>query len=311
LQTLLVVIVGVGLVTQAVDVVDLWFQAKLLGRLTATARVVALLGGATAKVACVISAAPLPYFALATAFETLLYASALSVAYQAAPIGHAWRWSFTRARALVADAWPFIVSGVAIMVYMRINQVMLQALDGAAGVGLYAAVLPFSDTWNVIPTAICTSAASTFARLRITDRAAYERRLQQLFRFMFVLSAGIALVTTLLSRMLVEVLLGPAYVVAAPVLAIQVWSAVFVFIGVAQSIWIVNENRGRILMLQTALGAITAVCCNLVLIPKFGVAGAAVTTLISYGVSAYLSNLVVAPRLFWMQTRALLLWVRP
>jgi O-antigen/teichoic acid export membrane protein len=147
--------------------------------------------------------------------------------------------------------------------------------------------------------------------LRITDRAAYERRLQQLFRFMFVLSAGIALVTTLLSRMLVEVLLGPAYVVAAPVLAIQVWSAVFVFIGVAQSIWIVNENRGRILMLQAALGAITAVCCNLVLIPKFGVAGAAVTTLISYGVSAYLSNLVVAPRLFWMQTRALLLWVRP
>jgi len=86
----------------------------------------------------------------------------------------------------------------------------------------------------------------------------------------------------------------------------------FVFLGVARTQYLINEGLIRFSFFTTALGAIVNVGLNLTLIPQYEGIGAAIATVVSYGVSGYFSSFVY-PRLFEtgiMQSKALIAPVR-
>jgi PST family polysaccharide transporter len=58
---------------------------------------------------------------------------------------------------LLVESWPLILSGLTIILYMRIDQIMLAQMMGNEEVGLYSAVLIFSEIWYFIPTIIVSS----------------------------------------------------------------------------------------------------------------------------------------------------------
>ncbi|HYN53152.1 MAG TPA: polysaccharide biosynthesis C-terminal domain-containing protein, partial [Methylotenera sp.] len=91
----------------------------------------------------------------------------------------------------------------------------------------------------------------------------------------------LALFTTFLSGFLVNLLFGQAYQEASAVLAIQIWGGVFVFIGVASGIFFTAENYTRKVFYRTALGAVSNVLLNIIIIPLYGIYGAALATLTS------------------------------
>ena len=90
-------------------------------------------------------------------------------------------------------------------------------------------------------------------------------------------------------------------------LTIHIWASIFVFIGVASERWFVSENRQILSMQRTMLGAITNVALNLVMIPAYGIAGAAAATVVSQAVAAFFCDaLRVETRpLFFMKVRAM------
>src|SRR5664280_1236230 len=57
----------------------------------------------------------------------------------------------TTMRRLLVCSWSMLVSGPAIMIYMRIDQVMLEKMVGRREVGIYSAALRLSELWYVIP----------------------------------------------------------------------------------------------------------------------------------------------------------------
>lgn len=64
-------------------------------------------------------------------------------------------------------------------------------------------------------------------------------------------------------------------------LRIYVWACVFVFLGVVSSKYLIAENNTKILFLITFMGAIINITLNSKLIPKFGINGAAIATVLS------------------------------
>jgi O-antigen/teichoic acid export membrane protein len=93
---------------------------------------------------------------------------------------------------------------------------------------------------------------------------------------------------TLLSNWLVTVLYGDAYREAGQVLMIQVWAGMFVYLGMASGNWLIIENHQQLAFYRTFLGAIINIMLNLVLIPVYGLMGAAVATVISYMFAGFL-----------------------
>ncbi|MEM5715278.1 polysaccharide biosynthesis C-terminal domain-containing protein, partial [Bifidobacterium animalis] len=95
-----------------------------------------------------------------------------------------------------------------------------------------------------------------------------------LFDLVFWLSVGVALPLSFMSTYIVTLLFGVAYAESGPVLSIHIWGAVFVFLGVASSKWLLAENRQILSFQRTALGLISNVLLNCLLIPKYGALGA-------------------------------------
>jgi len=75
-------------------------------------------------------------------------------------------------------------------------------------------------------------------------------------------------------------------------LMIHIWAGVFVFLGVASGKWFVAENLQMLSFWRTFYGMIINVMLNIILIPKYGIQGAAIATIISQSFAAYFSDLI-------------------
>jgi PST family polysaccharide transporter len=92
-------------------------------------------------------------------------------------------------------------------------------------------------------------------------------------------------------------------------LGILAWTGVFVAVGVVREAWMLAEGLMLLSFATTASGALLNVLLNLVLIPRFGSAGAAAATLAAQTVAVLFSTLLYRRTrpVFWMQLRALTL----
>jgi PST family polysaccharide transporter len=283
---LLVALAGTILMFQAFDVVDLFFQSQVRSKYAVVARNAGFLVVSAVRVGLILAVANVIAFAGAVALEALLAAMGLALAYRLSGERFGtWRVTRGRAAELLRTSWPLVLSGVAITVYMRIDQIMLGEMIDDAEVGIYSAAVRISELWYFIPVAIVSSVAPAIASAKKTDEDQYQRRVQQLLYTMALLGYVVALPVSLIAGPLVQLLYGQEYARAGAALAVHIWAGVFVNLGGAHGLWHINEGRTGFFSVSTALGAVLNVVLNLILIPQLGAAGAAIATLVSYGVT--------------------------
>jgi len=75
-------------------------------------------------------------------------------------------------------------------------------------------------------------------------------------------------------------------------LAIHIWAGIFVFLGVASGKWFLIEGLQKYAFYRTLFGAVVNIVLNLIMIPKFGVLGAAWATVISYAAAGLFSDVL-------------------
>jgi len=304
----LVVIMAITMLFQSADTIDLWFQSQVQSRYSVWVKNAAFVAMTLVRVGLILLQAPLTAFAWAYLAEMALGAVGLVSAYHARGRSlRAWRVTFNRSRQLLQESWPLMLSGLAIIIYMKVDQVMLGTLVGDKATGIYAAAVRISEIWYFIPTAIAVSIAPALIAAREIGERAYYQRLQELFRLMI----GVALVITapisLLSGWLVRLIFGDVYAASGAMLSVHIWATPFVFLGVTQGIWDVTEGLTRLALRRTVLGAVVNVLLNLILIPSLAGLGAAIATVAAYALSAYFANLLhpQTRRMFFLQTRSL------
>jgi PST family polysaccharide transporter len=303
---LLVSILSVTLLFQAFDTVDVFFQSQVRSRITVWAKNSAFLIFAAFRLWLIHLRAPLWQFAVATMGEAGLGAMGLLLGYRASG-GRIASWKVNRRRALrlLEQSWPALFSAMAIMIYMRIDMVMLKLMRGDFAVGLYAAATRVSEVWYFIPTAIVSSVSPSIIKVK-NNPELFNSRLRKLFSLMTLSSCIIGSIVALASHLIVRTLYSSSYSGAAPVLAIHIWASVFVFLGVAQSPWNLSKDLLKLSLYWTTLGGIINIVMNLYLIPRYAAMGAAVSTVVSYAVAGVFANLLSAQTrpIFYMQMKS-------
>jgi PST family polysaccharide transporter len=305
----LVAIIAAGTIFQAFDAVDFWFQARVESKFSVYAKNGAFLLMSLARTGLILVGASLIAFAWAALAEVILGSFGLLLIYRLSGQHiSAWKVRVRRAKHLLLESWPLILASVAVMVYMKIDQVMLGEMLGDHAVGVYSAAVRISEIWYFIPLAIASSVTPALIEAKKVSEELYYRRIAKLFRLMAGIAFAIAIPMTFASNLVMDVLYGRDYIEAGPVLAIHIWAAVFVFLGVAQGPWTVNEGLTKLALFRTAVGAIVNIALNLVLIPGYGVIGAAIATIISYALSAFVLNAFSARtrRIFFLQLNAMI-----
>lgn len=298
-------IVAAGCLFQAVDAVDIWFQSQTQSHLGVKAKLMAYGVTAAAKIGLILSGAGLEWFAGVTALEFALNALALVFAYRFHPTGRPWKWDRSVAFKLAAEAYPVTLAGIAVILYLRVDQLMLGELLGPSALGTYSAVVPLSTAFYFLPVAICASAAPELARLKQHDEAQYQMALDRLFSLMWWCALPLSIGLAVSARWLVGLLFGHTYLAGADVLSIHAFSIVFVALGVAQSQWIAIEKKSPISLYKTLIGLLFSVVLNYLAIPRWGVEGAAAATVASFAISAVFANAILAPQILWRQLRSI------
>lgn len=279
LAKVLVAILGSTILFKASEVVVYWFESQVLSKYTVWVQNSSFLVFASIKVGLLLNNASLNAFAWAMMAEALMVALLLGVVLGLrGPRLHHLRITLGRAKSLLKDSWPLLLSSIAVMIYMKIDQIMLGQMVGDKAVGIYSAAVRISEVWYFIPMMIVASVFPAILEAKKRSEEQYYQRLQNLYDLMVWLSICVALPMSFFSTAIAVLLFGEAYAASGTVLAIHIWAAVFVFLGVASSKWFLAENRQILSLQRTVLGALVNVSLNLLLIPAHGPLGAAIAT---------------------------------
>jgi O-antigen/teichoic acid export membrane protein len=269
------------------NIIDSYFQSQVASKYVVQVQNVCLVLSTGVKFFLIYNHAPVFYFAGALVFDSAILALGLLFIYKRKQLHlHTWSFNWTRAKSLIQQSWPLILTAVMISIYMKIDQVMLKSA-GSKIVGIYSAAARISESWYFIPVAIVTSVFPAIIHARKTDIDRYHKRLQNLYDLLVAISLPVAILVSIFANQIIHILYGNPYQGAGLLLSIHIWSGIFVFLGSASSQFLLAEGFTLISFSRTAFGALVNVVLNLWLIPIYGALGASIATLIAYASSTF------------------------
>lgn len=305
----LVAVTALGLLLQAFEPLELWYQSQARNVVPALVKSGALIATSVVKLLLVYWDAEVVAFAWANLLELGLITVALVVvhrregAVRVGAAGSGWKTLWR----LLRECWPEILAGAGTSLCLRLDQIVLEAVSGLSAVGVYAAGTRLSDVWYFVPAAMVTSYYPLLVDARTRDPERYERLQQQMFQLVSLVSLSIIAVTWVTADLLVSLVYGPAYSGAATVLRIHIVGLIAMGFGVASGAWIYAEGRARLSMWRTLVGVAVSVPANLLLIPYWGGLGAATATVLSLYAAYYFFDAMPESmkHLFVQKSRAL------
>lgn len=287
----LVVVIGLMHLLKAGYVFEDRFNARVEGKYVALTSLAGTMSGHACRLLLIFTAQSLLLFAIVIPFEALVTVAAMIFVY-CRHSGRKLYFNHQRARQMLADAWPLLLSGLSVAVYMQMDQVMIKHMMTNEAVGSYAVAVRMVTATYFIPTIITTSIFPAVVKSRDAHPEVYRNRMLRLYGLMSRVSLMLAIPLSFLAMPLILTLFGSAYAPAVSVLQIYAWSIPATCLGLANGQQLIAENLTRTAFARTIVGAIVNVALNVILIPIWGINGAAIATLISYTL-ATLTVLVV------------------
>lgn len=284
--TAMILIIGTASIFQIFGTIDFYFQAKVLSKFSVYVQFTSLVIASAIKIFLILNNYSLIAFAIIITIESFLLATGFILIYKKNKLKiTSWRFKKSLAMNLLRDSWPLILSGLVIAVYMKIDQVMIKNMMNETEVGYYAAAVRLSEAWYFIPMAVTNSLFPAIVNAKKMSEELYHSRLQKLYDILAWSSIAIAIPVTFFSVEIIKILFGANFLNSAPVLTIYIWAGVPTFLGVASSQFLITENLTKLSFYRTLIGMIMNIILNLILIPIYGIVGAALATLVSYTIA--------------------------
>jgi len=287
--SILILIFSASFIFQAFTAIEYYFRGIVKAKFNAYALSASVIISSLLKVIFILLKAPLIYFVIASSFEFVVLAIGLIIVYRINKLSvFYWKYSKKLATTLLKDSWPLALSGVVVMIYMRIDQVMIKNMMSDEAVGYYAAAVRLCEAWYFIPVTLCNAIFPAIVNAKNVGQEFYNNRMQKLYDLLTWLAIAIAIPVTIFSSLIIQLLFGKDFAEAGPVLTIYIWAGVAVFLGVASSQFLINENLTKLSFLRALIGMAINVILNFILIPFYGIVGSAIATLISYTIVTFI-----------------------
>jgi len=190
---------------------------------------------------------------------------------------------------LLRASIPFGIVGLATVVSYKIDTVLLSFYHGDAMVGWYNAPYNLIMMLMIISHSINQSLYPSLTRRYARDAGTVNRVLGRVTKYLLIISLPIALGVTILAQPIVSTLYGEAFEHSALALQILIWvlPAMFLTDLFGHTTMAMDNERG--VARVNTVNALFNVTLNLLLIPSYGLLGAAVTTVLTemVGVTQY------------------------
>ncbi len=280
-ETLIVcVLYSLLLIAQSLDLVQYWFQAKYMSKYTSLTVLGAYLVITAYKIFLLVTHKNIYWFAISHAMDYTIIAVVLMVIYHTKG-GQRFTFSWTTAKRVFSQSKHYIIPKLMVAVYAQSGTILLKALYDTETVAYYTLAVTITGYTNFVFLALIDSMRPLIFETKLEDEKKYRASVTTLYSIVLYLALAQSVVICLLAKPIVPLLYGNGYLNAVLPLQIISWYTTFSYIGSVRNVWMLAEGKQKYLWIINLCGAIVNVGLNLLLIPLFGVVGAAVTALIT------------------------------
>lgn len=293
-EILLILLIAFASILQTVNVIDFDFQASVKSKYVAKLLMLQLVLSAFLKIYLVYSAAALQTFALVFTFESLIYLIGLIWLYKHVNKENIllWRWDTDIAIAMLKESFPYIIAGLAISAYLKIDIIMIKSMLSDYDAGIYSAATRLSEAWYFVPMVLVSSFFPAILAAKTISSRLYYDRISALSGALIILAVSLSAFCSLFAVEIITLLYGVEFTGAGSVLIVHIWCAIFVFLGVISHRWYVAEHKKYFALWRSIVGLAINVWLNYLLLPIYGVLGAAYATLVSQFLVGYFFDLL-------------------
>ena len=191
-------------------------------------------------------------------------------------------WDGQRARALMLASLPLMLNALLNLLFFRIDVQMLHLLRGETEVGVYGAAYKYVEAFALLPSTLVLALFPALSRVAETDRAALQGILNKALQFMLVLAVGGAVCFSVYAAPFIWLLGGDEFLPhGATALAILIWFLPFSYVNAITQYVLIALDQQKWILIAFALATAFNLAANAALIPLYGYAAAAVTTVLS------------------------------
>ena len=283
-----------SLIFQALEMVQYWFQAKLISKYTSLTMLFAYIVVSIYKTILLITRRNIYWFTVAQVIDFFIIAVVLLFIYKRVG-GQKLTFSFKRGKELLSKSRYYIISGMMVTIFAQTDKIMLKFMVGDSGVGQYSAAVASAGLTGFIFAAIIDSFRPSIIESKKAGSTNYGKKVGILSAIIIYLSLLQSLGMTLFSDLIVYILYGEDYAQSAGILMVLVWYTTFSYMGSVRNIWILAEEKHKYLWIINMSGALGNIALNLALIPIWGVQGAAIASLVTQIFTNFIIGFIMPP----------------
>lgn len=266
--------------------------------------------GAIIKIILLFFEMPLIYFICAAAFDFFLVTGGYIISYKKIDEKiHNWKFEIKFAKFLCSESWPLALSSSAIVVYQKIDQVMIKNIIDDVSVGYFATAAGFLSLILFLPGILAQTITPLLVKQKKENEDQYLANRQRFVNVMVWGTIIISVVISLTSYWIIKLTYGEAYLAAVPILQVLAWKTVGAAFSEASGHLIIIDGIQKWAFFRNFFGCIACVLLNVVFIPVWGAVGSAFVAVIVTLITGFLSLAIIPPyqEIFKVEIKAIFL----
>jgi len=189
-----------------------------------------------------------------------------------------WRVDWRYVAGLLREAVPLAAAGLFSVIYFRIDALMLSRLSGESAVGIYSGAYKFVESAALLSTVFLSTLFPVMSYLFAHDRAELAAQYRRALEWTASFACSLALALYAFADLLVPLLSGQAFAETIVVLRICSGAILLMFLNNVSAHLLFAARQQRYLLWVNIVAALAKVAASFVVIPRYGAAGAAATT---------------------------------
>lgn len=283
-------IVASSVFFQSFNVVDMYFQAKVLSKYVVIINTIALTISSILKIIFILKNLPLGSFIWLLLLDSII----LGVGFLYFYLKHS-KYSIFSLRfdkyiaiKLVKNSYPLILASFVLLIQAKIDQIMIFEMLGSKEAGYYSIAMYLIAALAFLPSMISASLFPALFNAKKISELIYKERFLNYYRLSFVLFLLSALPIYLFAEQIVFLLYGESYRPAGAILALLSIRLFFTNSGYARQDFIKIENLFIFALITMTVGAIVNILLNFIWIKEYGAQGAIYSSIVSFSFTLFI-----------------------
>lgn len=306
----LIAIYSTYIVFNSFAVIRNYFTSRVENRYVVLSEIFRTFVGIAIKLTLWALGCSLTWFVAAFAFDYVLLAGGYITAYRK-KIGplRRWRFSFPCAKQLLWQSFPLLLTNAAVIIYQRIDQVMIGTMIDKQSVGYFSVATKFVEVMIFIPATLNNTISPVLVQLREKGEQLYREKAQQFINVTVWVSIICSGIMSLLAYWVILFTFGEQYLPSVAILQVLSFKMAASALSSSAGAMLIVEHLQRWVFIRDIFGCVVCVILNWWLLPQYGAIASAFVAIAANVCAGYIADAIIPAyrHLFVRQTRALLL----